>query len=109
MREEYCDGHIPLVTTVGRIEEGVNTIKEDVKRLDNRINGAFREIEKHMVEGDNWRQKILRNELRLSHIAEQEDKSHKSLAIRVGIICAIPAFVLMLLKVYEILFINHTP
>ena len=109
MRDDYCEGHIPLVTTVGRIEEGVNTIKDDVKRLDSRINGVFREIEEHMTEGDDWRQKILKNEMRLQHIAEEKESSHKYLAVRVGLICSIPAFVLMLIKLYEIFFIIHRP
>jgi hypothetical protein len=44
----FCEGHLPLIETLARIEERQIAMKDTVEAVDKRINGSINTIEKHI-------------------------------------------------------------
>jgi len=61
----YCSEHTKVCVILGEIKGGVSTIHDDIKRLDDRINGSFERINKHIEEGDYWRSRVQAHDTKL--------------------------------------------
>ena len=65
MNGKFCEEHTQLVRDIGEIKEGISNIKDHIQRLDDRINGSFEIITKHIEEGEYWRGRIQAHEVKL--------------------------------------------
>ena len=63
--DSFCAEHTALVRDIGEIKEGISNIKDHIQRLDDRINGSFGRIDKHIDEGEYWRARIQAHEVKM--------------------------------------------
>ena len=100
----FCEEHTKVVSNQGEIKAGIKGIRDDIKRLDNRINGTFDTIGDHIKESPEYRTKIDKMETLLGTIKQEKLNSVKASQWRIGLICGgLPTIVLIILKAIDIL------
>jgi len=96
-----CEEHSGVVRSLGNIEGKIDSLIDGQKRLDDRINGTFREIGEHLRDSPEYRGRIVGLETEMRNIRDEKLNSVKASQWRIGIIVGIgTSIVMILLKVF---------
>ena len=86
---EFCKEHTKLVGTLSALKQSIDNSTDRIERLDNRINGSFERINKHVSEGDVYRDKLIKLETIVSLAANEKLNTTKNSQYRIGIIVGV--------------------
>jgi len=74
---------------IGTLKEVANTLKDAIERLDNRINGSFKQIGDHISESPVYRSKIDILEREVSNMKEEKLNTVKASQYRISLVTGI--------------------
>ena len=104
---QFCKEHTDVVAGISRIEEKQNGLSGDIKRLDDRVNGTFKRIGKHVDEGDKpggFRERLVRIETLVATATQEKLNTVKASQWRIGIIAGLPGAILAIIMIVVIVF-----
>lgn len=81
-------------------------VEDSIKRLDDRINGAFEHVGEHIKESEGptgYRERVIRLEEIITTLAKEKLNSVKASQWRIGLIAGMPGAILAILKILEML------
>ncbi len=78
-------------------------IRNDLARLDKRINGSFDTIGEHIKESPIYRGEIERLKVEVKNIKEEKNNTTKDSQWRIGLICAVPGILMALIEIFKFL------
>lgn len=97
--EKFCSGHTNLVQAIGRLEGkvdiGFKSIHNNQLRVEQRLNGAFKIMGKHIGESDKWRGKIIKLETGKTHNSRIVDVSLRIMKLAFYVVISICIIYLM--------------
>ena len=97
------DKTIKAFEDIASIKTGMVNMEGHITRLDKRINGTFHKIGEHIDESPEYREAIVVLQTDVKAIKEEKLNTTKNAQWRIGLICGIPALVLVILKIWDCL------